>query len=150
MFIPGSAASRASSNQKQPLLSVWVGSSTPGWNLVKCLIASSHRFETPSSLDTEYLSTWCEPINSLGKKISPTLGWCLGGEERKIRWLNFSNWIKQLCLHPVDTPIMPGPSCPKSGLSQRIVWKLYGGSVIAASDISALCCCPGWWGSSRF
>lgn len=152
MLVPGSAASRTSSNQKQPLLSIWVESLAPGWNVVKCLIASSHHFETPSSLDIEFLSKWCEPVSFLEKKSVQILGWCLGGKKKEENWMIkfYKLNKKQLCLHPVDTPIGSKPSYPKLGLGPRTVWKLCGSSFMAASNLSALDCCPGWQGSSRF
>lgn len=154
MLVPGSAASRTSSNQKQPLFSVWVESLAPGWNLVKCLIASSHGFETPSSLDIEFLSKWCEPVSFLEKNQSKYLAGVLERKKKKEE----ENWVikfyklnlKHLCLHPVDTPTGSRPSCSKLGLGRRIVWKLCGSSYMAASNLSALDCRPGWQGRSRF
>lgn len=87
VFVPGFAALRTSSNQKQPLPSPfgWIRQILDGiWS--KCLIASSCHFETPSSLDIEFLSVWCEPINSLEKNQSKHLAGVL---EEKI---NVSDW----------------------------------------------------------
>lgn len=132
MLVPGSAASRTSSNQKQPLLSIWVESLAPGWNVVKCLIASSHHFETPSSLDIEFLSKWCEPVSFLEKKSVQILGWCLGGKKKKkkIGWLSFTNWIKNSYVCILWTLLL--------GLNQVIqswgwVLELYGNCVAALS-----------------
>ena len=150
MMVPGAAASRTSSNQKQPLLSVWVESLAPGWNLVKCLIASSHCFETPSSLDIEFLSKWCEPVSFLEKN----LGWCLRRgkkkKRRKIGWLSFINWIKNCYVCILWTLLL--------GLNQVVqswgwVVALYGSCVVAVSwqplTYQSLVVVPGQ-GSSRF
>lgn len=50
----------------------------------------------------------------------------------------------------MDAHIRSKLSCPELALGRGIAWKLCGGSVLVIGDMSALGCCPGWQGSSRF
>ena len=137
MFAVHTAASRTGSNQKQPLLWVWVVSSNPGWNPVTtlhCIITLLWNSEFFGHRVLVYV-LWTNKFS--GKKSVHTLGWCLRGKKKiwVIEFFKLNQAAGFFFLHPVDTHIWSTRTCPKLRLGHRVVWKLYGGSVITAGDM---------------